>query len=155
MWLLGALMTVGACTKGHTKADEDLYATSRSGGDRGPNTQRSNDAQPTASAWPTSLERWSSLTHDLATSLKGAGSCVEVAKAMRAFTSKNGSELAGLQRQLVEWEQVTSAKEVVRFYRGVQGDMNVRIDAGIRCKDDATARSAYDQFFKVAGLDLR
>jgi len=44
---------------------------------------------------------------------------------------------------------------VREYYRGVFPQLEVRIDAGVRCKGDGAARKAFDRFFDVMGLDGR
>jgi len=153
-WWLVLLIGCGGCAHQHTKPDEDLYAPSKSGGDRGPTATHAPQHVAPA-AWPAPLERWAALTHELGESLRGTKTCGEVGRTLRAFTSKNSAELGSLQHQLIDWELTAPSKEIARYYRGIGPDLNLRIDAGIRCKDDTTARAAFDQFFKVAGLDLR
>ncbi|MFO0748593.1 MAG: hypothetical protein U1F43_23455 [Myxococcota bacterium] len=148
-------LAAGGCVPHHARgSNDDLYAPSQGGGgDRGPTATR--NARPVEAPKPPGpIERWAALTHELASQLATAGrSCAQVAHVLRAFVTTNGKELGKLQGELVRWERQTPEKTVERFYRDVFPDMNARIDAGIRCKDDAQARAAFDQFFSVAGLD--
>lgn len=148
------------CLKRHVRpSNDDLYAPSKNTPGNNTVTTRpvvkTEPERPPAPP-PAPVARWATLTHDLAAELgTGGGTCSGVAKTMRAFVTKNGKELGSLQSELIRWERGVDAKSLERFYRGVFPDLSARIDAGIRCKDDASARAAFDQFFQVAGLDTR
>jgi len=159
--LVGALMA-GACVKSKDarRADDDLYAESRTGGGGeavgGGSTGGGRAKAESELALPVPIARWSELTKQLGHELRRVGSsCPQVARVMNTFVSQSGREYGELQREVVRWEKRTVTKEVERFYRRVFPDLDARIDAGIRCKDDASARAAYDAFFKIAGLDTR
>ena len=159
--LIAIAILSGACIKTRETRgpDDDLLAPSRqgaattAGGSTAPTTGGPSEAEL---ALPAEVARWAELTHTLGQDIRRVGtSCPQVAKVMRAFVSSSGRELGELQKEVVRWEKKTVKKEVDRFYRRVFPDLNARIDAGIRCKDDDAARAAYDAFFKIAGLDMR
>lgn len=163
-WVLGVvivvcagLLGVACATKSAPRRGpgDDLLTPSRGGGGGGGGALEVADEAPEASL-PQPVARWSELTKQLGQELRRVGtSCALVAKAMRTFVDAHGKEYGQLQQEVMRWEKRTVRKEVDRFYRRVFPELNTRIDAGIRCKDDAAARAAYDAFFRTAGLDTR
>lgn len=111
---------------------------------------------PASVAEPPEVARWERLAGELATRLKAAGKpCGAVATAMRSFVQAHGTELAASSEALAAWEEDAPRRAVEAFHRRVFPAIEVRIDAGIRCKDDRAAVEAFDRFFQAAGLDLR
>lgn len=105
---------------------------------------------------PAEVARWETLSRELASALKAAGPpCSAVASAMRAFVDAHGADLSAAHRALVAWEAGAPPRQVEAFYRRVFPSADVRIEAGIRCKDHRATVEAYDRFFQAAGLDAR
>ena len=78
-----------------------------------------------------------------------------VATVMRSFVQAHGTELSASSQALAAWEEGAPRRAVEAFHRRVFPAIEVRIDAGIRCRDDRAAVEAFDRFFQAAGLDLR
>jgi len=105
---------------------------------------------------PPAVARWAELQHDLARQLRAAGTqCASLARTMTSFVSANRAELESTSKALVAWEQATADHVVQGFYDKVFPALDVRIDAGIRCKNDKPTVEAFDRFFAAAGLDRR
>lgn len=104
---------------------------------------------------PAEVARWEALSRELASALKTAGPCSAVASTMRAFVEAHGADLSAAHRALVAWEAGAPPRQVEAFYRRVFPSTDVRIEAGIRCKDHRATVEAYDRFFQAAGLDAR
>lgn len=157
--VLGATLAACVKSKDTRRGDDDLYAASRTGaGDTagGPVVAPGKTAPESELALPAPIARWTELTKQLGHDLRRvAASCAQVARVMNTFVSQHGKEYGELQQEVVRWEKRSLKKDIDRFYRRTFTDLDARIDAGIRCKDDAAARAAYDAFFRVAGLDTR
>ena len=105
---------------------------------------------------PPEVARWEGLAGELATRLNAAGKpCGAVATVMRSFVQAHGTELSASSQALAAWEEGAPRRAVEAFHRRVFPAIEVRIDAGIRCRDDRAAVEAFDRFFQAAGLDLR
>jgi hypothetical protein len=121
------------------------------------------EAQPTSTAprpaaailaeLPPEVARQGELSVMLADKLRGASSCADVGRELERFTQNHRAELKETQAALVRWEKGASEHELKVYYRRVFPAIEVRIDAGIRCKDHRAARLAFDRFFAATGLD--
>lgn len=100
---------------------------------------------------PPDVVRWGELARELASKLRAAPACGGVAEVMRTFVSAH-PELRRAFDAMAAWESATPRHKVDTFYSKYRADLDVRIDAGIRCKDDKLAREAFDRFFEAAGL---
>ncbi len=117
---------------------------------RGPASSAGQDL----AAVPPAAQRYAALTRLLARSLQRAGEdCGAVAAAVEGWTASHGAELRDLQRAVDAWESRSRRPEIDRYYAVVFPDIEVRIDAAIRCHDHSVARAAYDRFFAAVGLD--
>lgn len=113
-------------------------------------------ARPAPYVEPAEIARWEALNRDLAAALEAAGTrCNAVASAMRGFVQTHGAELSSAFQGVAAWEATAPPIQVEALHRRVFPAIEVRIDAGIRCKDDKAAIEAYDRFFQAAGLDAR
>ncbi|MCC6623575.1 MAG: hypothetical protein IT385_20115 [Deltaproteobacteria bacterium] len=144
-------------TKEARRGGDDLYAPSRAAPSDEPGAVTTpTKVSESEIALPAPVARWSELTKQLGHDLRRVGgSCAQVARVMNNFVKTHGQEYGALQQEVVRWEKRSLKRDVDRFYRRTSLDLDARIDAGIRCKDDAAARAAYDAFFRVAGLDTR
>lgn len=104
---------------------------------------------------PPEVVRWAELQHELADALRPGGSCAKVAATMGAFVERRGRELGPAFDALRKWERATPEARVRKFYERHFPAVEVRIDAGERCRTDKAAIAAFDRFFAVAGLDGR
>jgi len=105
---------------------------------------------------PPAVVRWAELTEELAAELRAAGpSCSGVARTLTTFVGAHGAELKSTYQALAAWEQGSADQVVARFYDKLFPAVEVRIDAGVRCKHDPPTVEAFDRFFAAAGLDLR
>lgn len=100
---------------------------------------------------PDDVVRWAELTRELAQKLPATVSCATVAAVMNDFVGAH-AELRRLVDALATWERATPKFRVDSFYSKLRPALDVRIDAGIRCKNDLAARAAFDRFFAAAGL---
>lgn len=113
-------------------------------------------AKPAASSaanLPPEVARQGELAVMLANKLRGARSCAAVGSELESFTQSHRAELKATQAALIRWEQGASAAELKAFYKDIFPAIEVRIDAGIRCKDHRGVRLAFDRFFAATGLD--
>jgi len=104
---------------------------------------------------PPAVSRFAELTQELAGLLRTSGACSGVARTMTTFVTTHGAELKTLYQELAVWERGTAEHVVAGFYRKLMPAIDVRIDAGMRCKGDKPTVEAFDRFFLAAGLDLR
>ena len=74
---------------------------------------------------------------------------------MTSFVERHGRELGTTFDALRKWERATPEARVRKFYERHFPSIEVRIDAGVRCRKDKAATAAFDRFFSVAGLDGR
>ncbi len=102
---------------------------------------------------PPQVARQGELSVMLADKLRGARSCNDVGRELESFTQSYRAELKETQAALVRWERHASEAELKAYYKRVFPAIEVRIDAGIRCKDHRAARLAFDRFFAATGLD--
>jgi len=122
----------------------------------GPTRAPTVEARPAASLkddLPPEVARQGELAVMLAKKLRGARSCAAVGSELESFTQSHRAELKATQAALIRWEQGASAAELKAFYKDIFPAIEVRIDAGIRCKDDRGVRLAFDRFFAATGLD--
>lgn len=107
-------------------------------------------------AEPPEVQRWAELAEQLAAALGRAGkNCREVAKTVGGFVERHEAELEATSRAVMAWEATARPYVVRNFYKRIFPALSVRIDAGIRCKDDRKATEAFDRFFAASGLDQR
>ncbi len=100
---------------------------------------------------PPDVVRWGELQRELAGKLRSAPACGGVAEALRGFVGAHPEQRRTFEA-VAAWESATPRHKVDSFYSKYRADLDVRIDAGIRCKDDKLAREAFDRFFEAAGL---
>jgi hypothetical protein len=91
---------------------------------------------------PPKVARQGELSIMLADKLRGAKSCAEVGRELESFTQSHRAELKETQAALIRWERNASEGELKVYYRRVFPAIEVRIDAGVRCKDHRAARLA-------------
>ncbi|MBL8786509.1 MAG: hypothetical protein JNJ59_16520 [Deltaproteobacteria bacterium] len=152
--MLGLALGTGCATRSGSRGSEGR--STAKGSASAASAPASGYGKASTGDLPVEVVRWGDLAHELAAALKREGStCAGVARAVGGHVDRHGRELGATQKALLAWEKSTPKWRVREYYRGVFPQLEVRIDAGVRCKGDGAARKAFDRFFDVMGLDGR
>lgn len=108
---------------------------------------------PPGTGLPPLVTRHGELALQLASQLRGAKSCGDVASVLDRYVEKHRGELGPTTAAVIAWERGADPDELKTYYRNVFPAIEVRIDAGERCEKHAGARLAFDRFFAATGLD--
>lgn len=110
-------------------------------------------AMPPGSGLPPLVARHGELALTLASQLRTAKACGDVADVIERYVERHKAELAPTVKAVIAWEKVATPDELKAYYRNVFPAIEVRIDAGERCEKHLGARRAFERYFAATGLD--
>lgn len=118
-----------------------------------PVTPQPHTALPPGSGLPPLVARHGELALMLASQLRSAKACGDVADVIERYVERHRSELGPTVQAVIAWEKVATSDELKTYYRNVFPAIEVRIDAGERCEKHLGARRAFERYFAATGLD--
>lgn len=118
-----------------------------------PTAPQPHTAMPPGSGLPPLVARHGELALMLASELRSAKACGDVADVIERYVERHRSELGPTVQAVIAWEKVATPDELKTYYRNVFPAIEVRIDAGERCEKHLGARRAFERYFAATGLD--